>query len=289
LRNAIISRRVSLSGIVESFSVALRQRIACKARRFPRVKLPKPNGLSASALAKRHRSIPESRASSRTLKPSAFLQPESVRLGFMTRLLSAIRRCVYKFIVIIIRGDIKTVMKTIGERIAARRKERDMTQGELATLCEVEGNTVSRWERGIVVPEDTRIRMIASALKVKEEWLRGVQTDVIENPDSTQAYLHFQAELQKLKIGHQNLQREIECINDPAGFMQKMRNHFSEQLKDWPSSLAPFAALAMKLELLNKTGLTEAAKALESIASSSDFTKACAAIDKIYSDSSMKR
>ena len=39
--------------------------------------------------------------------------------------------------------------KKIGKVIAKRRKEKRMTQGELAEILNVSGRTVSRWETGV--------------------------------------------------------------------------------------------------------------------------------------------
>ena len=53
-----------------------------------------------------------------------------------------------------------------GAFVAQCRKERNMTQAELASKIQVTDKAVSRWERGIGFPDINTIEPLASALEV---------------------------------------------------------------------------------------------------------------------------
>ena len=63
--------------------------------------------------------------------------------------------------------------KTMGRRIAARRKERNMTQKHLADQLSVTDRAVSRWERGVGAPEVSLFPLLASALQISTDELLG--------------------------------------------------------------------------------------------------------------------
>ena len=54
--------------------------------------------------------------------------------------------------------------KTFGERLKKLRKEANITQNDFADKLLVHSQTVSRWERGIVVPSAKKLAAIAAAL-----------------------------------------------------------------------------------------------------------------------------
>jgi transcriptional regulator with XRE-family HTH domain len=56
--------------------------------------------------------------------------------------------------------------KILGRSIALRRKTLKLTQNDLATLLEVDAETVSRFERGTVLPSLQRLSQIAQALQM---------------------------------------------------------------------------------------------------------------------------
>jgi transcriptional regulator with XRE-family HTH domain len=71
------------------------------------------------------------------------------------------------------------VEKLIGSQIARIRKEREITQAELAEMIDVTVETISRLERGISIPSLKTLENISSALHVplkdlfdfkREEW-----------------------------------------------------------------------------------------------------------------------
>ncbi len=55
----------------------------------------------------------------------------------------------------------------LGERIRKIRKDRGLTQEELAELCSVVPPTVSRWEHGSLIPNSEHRIKIANALKIE--------------------------------------------------------------------------------------------------------------------------
>lgn len=67
-------------------------------------------------------------------------------------------------------------MNTMGEIIAARRKELGMTQKELATQMNVTDKAVSKWERGIACPDVASIPRLAEVLGVTINDLMNAQS-----------------------------------------------------------------------------------------------------------------
>ena len=65
----------------------------------------------------------------------------------------------------------KKLGKSIGMQIAARRKSLGLTQGELAEAVEIEQESMSRIETGMVVPSITRLVSLADALNCSIESL----------------------------------------------------------------------------------------------------------------------
>jgi len=60
----------------------------------------------------------------------------------------------------------KTIVKLIGLRIAEKRKERKITQEELAELVKVSTETVSRLERGVSIPSLKTLEKVSRALNI---------------------------------------------------------------------------------------------------------------------------
>ena len=57
----------------------------------------------------------------------------------------------------------------LGAFIGARRKERSMTQKDLAALLHVTDKAVSKWERGLSYPDVTLLEPLAAALGLTVE------------------------------------------------------------------------------------------------------------------------
>ena len=56
--------------------------------------------------------------------------------------------------------------KALGRVIAQKRKSMSLSQNELATIIEVDAETISRFERGAVVPSLLRLNALAKAMDV---------------------------------------------------------------------------------------------------------------------------
>ena len=84
-------------------------------------------------------------------------------------------------------------MNTMGELIAARRKELGMTQKELAAKMNVTDKAVSKWERGIAFPDIQSVPQLAEILEMSVVELMDAQ----EGPKEEEAPMKqtFQAML----------------------------------------------------------------------------------------------
>lgn len=65
------------------------------------------------------------------------------------------------------------INKSTGERISARRKEKGMTQKELADLLNITDKAVSKWERDLACPDTQTIPKLAEILEISIEELLG--------------------------------------------------------------------------------------------------------------------
>lgn len=64
--------------------------------------------------------------------------------------------------------------KTTGEIISTRRKEKNMTQKDLADLLDITDKAVSKWERNVACPDTQLLPKLAEILDVSvEELLSG--------------------------------------------------------------------------------------------------------------------
>ena len=59
----------------------------------------------------------------------------------------------------------------LGERITALRKERNISQGELAKRLEVSRQAVSKWEQGLSSPDTNKQIQLARILDTEVEYL----------------------------------------------------------------------------------------------------------------------
>ena len=73
-------------------------------------------------------------------------------------------------------------MKSIGETIASLRKQKGMTQNELAEKMNVTDKAVSKWERDLSCPDINTISKLADILDVSVEEL--LKTKKKENPNT---------------------------------------------------------------------------------------------------------
>lgn len=69
--------------------------------------------------------------------------------------------------------------KKIGKLIAKRRKEKGMTQGELAERLSVSNKTISKWETGVGLPDISILVDLASVLDISvDDLLKGKENKV---------------------------------------------------------------------------------------------------------------
>ena len=59
----------------------------------------------------------------------------------------------------------------LGERITALRKERNISQGELAKRLKVSRQAVSKWEQGLSSPDTNKLIQLARILDTEVEYL----------------------------------------------------------------------------------------------------------------------
>ena len=68
----------------------------------------------------------------------------------------------------------------LGARIAARRRERGLTQGQVAARMGVSPQAVSKWERGLACPDLVFLDDLAALLDIGlEELLVGARVPVL--------------------------------------------------------------------------------------------------------------
>ena len=85
-------------------------------------------------------------------------------------------------------------MKSIGETIAFLRKEKGMTQNELAEKMNVTDKAVSKWERDLSCPDINTISKLADVLNVSvEELLKAKKQDYNNNKRKDLINLIFKA------------------------------------------------------------------------------------------------
>ena len=86
----------------------------------------------------------------------------------------------------------RTNMRKMGEHIASLRKKKRYTQRTLGDILDVSDKTISKWEQGIVAPDITILRSLASALDVSvEEILSGKEENGINTIEALDMYTHM--------------------------------------------------------------------------------------------------
>lgn len=82
--------------------------------------------------------------------------------------------------------------KEFGKFVAQLRKEKNMTQAELAKQVQVTDKAISRWERGLGFPDINSLEVLAEALDVSVIELmrcRRIESHVVDCDDASQAVL----------------------------------------------------------------------------------------------------
>ena len=71
---------------------------------------------------------------------------------------------------------------SIGERISTLRKERNLSQGQLADALEVSRQAVSKWENDQSSPDTIKLIRLAEVLDTEVEYLASGRKPVYEEP-----------------------------------------------------------------------------------------------------------
>ena len=71
---------------------------------------------------------------------------------------------------------------SIGERISTLRKERSMSQGQLADALDVSRQAVSKWENDQASPDTIKLIKLAEVLDTEVEYLATGRKPVYEHP-----------------------------------------------------------------------------------------------------------
>ncbi len=71
---------------------------------------------------------------------------------------------------------------SIGERIAQLRKERNMSQGDLAKAMNVSRQAVSKWENDLTSPDTIKLIQLADVLNTEVEYLATGRIPAYEQP-----------------------------------------------------------------------------------------------------------
>lgn len=87
----------------------------------------------------------------------------------------------------------------IGEKIKIIRKNKGMTQEELAIKLNVVRQTISKWEKGFSVPDADMVQKISEILEVDIKQLLGTETNVEEGGDELVEQLSRINELLSIK------------------------------------------------------------------------------------------
>jgi len=68
---------------------------------------------------------------------------------------------------------------TLGNRIRNRREELCMTQPELAETARLSQSSISQIEKGVFIPRDSTLIVLAVALRLQPEELLGMKSNQI--------------------------------------------------------------------------------------------------------------
>ena len=84
-------------------------------------------------------------------------------------------------------------MKTLGQNISKFRKEKNITQEELAEICGVSSQAVSKWENDLSCPDITLLKTLARTFGISVDELlddgEGPVTTLVENRDLSTKFL----------------------------------------------------------------------------------------------------
>ena len=67
------------------------------------------------------------------------------------------------------------MLNKFAQRLKELRAENNISQSELAEMCNVQQSCVSKWERGATLPDAEMIVVLAQALHVSADYLLGIK------------------------------------------------------------------------------------------------------------------
>ena len=115
----------------------------------------------------------------------------------------------------------------IGETIKKLRKQKDMTQEQLAEYLNISTQAVSKWETNLTLPDITLVPMLANIFDVTTDMLLGVDIDAKEKrigEISVNAYEYFK-----------------------KGYKEKALEIFRNGLKEYPNSYSLMLGIIQSL------------------------------------------
>ena len=82
-------------------------------------------------------------------------------------------------------------MNTIGNRIKELRKEKNLTQKQLAQSLNIAQSSISEWEKNAYEPTATAIKIIAIFFNVSADYLLGLEDDLGNKTYITNSFNNF--------------------------------------------------------------------------------------------------
>ncbi|MDE7453864.1 MAG: helix-turn-helix domain-containing protein [Clostridia bacterium] len=114
-------------------------------------------------------------------------------------------------------------MESIGKRISALRKDKGLSQEELAEALFVSRQTVSKWERGQSLPDADNITAMCAFLNVSADELLGCQKPCVQSeavkPEAAQPQNTVSEKPAKMKLWLKILIISVVCFFALLGVM----------------------------------------------------------------------
>ena len=66
------------------------------------------------------------------------------------------------------------MLNKFAQRLKELRAENNISQNKLAEMCNVQQSCVSKWERGVTLPDAEMIVVVCQALHVSADYLLGI-------------------------------------------------------------------------------------------------------------------
>lgn len=100
---------------------------------------------------------------------------------------------------------------SVGDRIANLRKERNISQGNLAKAVGVTRQAVSKWENGLSLPDSGNLILLAEVLCTDVEYLTtGRYTSAIRPPVVIKTFERVEVPVPKVEIQEKVIERIVE-------------------------------------------------------------------------------